>query len=469
MFYRLKKNYVLRGWEEMAWMLVKRPENQVRILTQEMFQALLLCDGETELPEELLDDALFRALRQCEAEEIIEASASARSLDPDQYYKYYHNRYIRRVFWSVTGRCNFRCRHCYMDAPDAMLGELATEEALDLIDQMAECGVLQVDLTGGEPLVRSDLWMLIDRILSHKMIIKLFYTNGWLLNESVLNEFEKRGLKPEIAVSFDGVGWHDWMRGIPGAEEAALRALKLCHERGFPTSVGICIHRGNKDTLPQTVEVLRKVGVADIKTANVDETELWRCNSEGNGLTWQEYVEAMLPYIDWYYEAGRPVECLELGGVARMQRDEPCEVCVRQYDGAEECLDYYLCGAVRWSCYITPEGRLLPCMPMTSCPEQSCFPKVQEIGLREGLSGSFYMQFVNARIKDLMATNAECSSCAFRFRCGGGCRASALTEGEHNLMGCDRTMCTLWKEGYVERIRRAVDAVNAKQEGNRIQ
>lgn len=469
MFYRLKKNYVLRGWEEMAWVLVKRPENEVRFLSKEMFQVLLLCDGETDLPGGLLDDVMCAAMKQCEAEDIIEASALPCPLDPDQYYKYYHNRYTGRVFWSVTGRCNFRCRHCYMDAPDAALGELSTEEALALIDQMAECGVLQVDITGGEPLVRGDLWMLIDRILSHKMVIKQLYTNGWLLNESVLDEFEKRGLKPEIAVSFDGVGWHDWMRGIPGAEEAALRALKLCQERGFPGSVGMCIHRGNMDALPRTVEVLRKAGVTDIKTANIDETDLWRCHSEGNGLTWPEYVEAMLPYINWYYEAGRPVECLELGGVARMRQNGPCEACVREYDGTEACKDSYLCGAVRWSCYITPEGRLLPCMPMTSSPKQSCFPKVQEIGLRAGLSGSFYMRFVNSRIRDLMEANKECAACPYRLRCGGGCRASALTEGDHSLMGCDRTMCTLWKGGYVERIHTAVKQANADYNGNRAQ
>ena len=121
----------------------------------------------------------------------------------------------------------------------------------------------------------------------------------------------------EINISFDGTGCHDWMRGVPGAEERTLRALKLCHEHGFHTSVSMCIHRGNKDTIPQTVETLRSVGATELKTAHVDETDLWRRHSEGNDLTWQEYVDAMLPYIEWYYEAGRPIESLEFGGIAR--------------------------------------------------------------------------------------------------------------------------------------------------------
>lgn len=466
MFYKLKSDYVLRGWEEMSWVLVKRPENATRLMSQKMFQVLLLCDGETELPGELLDDTLLEVLHKCESEGIIEASVQTSPLDPDQNYRYYSNRFTSRVFWSVTGRCNFRCRHCYMDAPDAMLGELSTEEAFALIDQMAECGVLQVDITGGEPFVRKDFWKLIDCILSHKMYVAQVYTNGWMLDEELIGEFERRGLKPEMAVSFDGVGWHDWMRGVPGAEERTLRALNLCHDHGFHVSVGMCVHRGNVDTVPQTVEILKMAGVTELKISHVDETDLWRRHSEGNDLTWQEYVDAMLPYIEWYYEAGRPIESLEFGGIARMSRDEPATLSVRHYDGTEKCRECYLCGATRWSCYITPEGRLLPCMPMTASPDQERFPKVQDIGLRKGLRDSYYMQFVDSRVGDLFAANKECDSCGYRYECGGGCRAAALLTGEHNLMGCDRDMCRMWKEGYVERIRRKLEEVNTKFEKN---
>src|SRR5699024_1939384 len=115
-----------------------------------------------------------------------------------------------------------------------------------------------------------------------------------------LDAFEQRGLKPEISISFDGVGWHDWMRGITGAEEDALRALRLCHDRGFSTNVGMCIHRGNINSLPETVKALTKAGVSYLKTANIDETDLWRCHSDGNAMTRQEYTEAMIPYIRWY-------------------------------------------------------------------------------------------------------------------------------------------------------------------------
>ena len=462
MFYKLKSNYLLRGWEGNAWILIQRPQNHSWRLTAEQFQALMLCDGETELSNDWLDESIRQELKQLTEDGLIEVSSSASPLHPEQYYKYYHNRYVERVFWSVTGRCNFRCRHCYMDAPDAALGELSTEEAFDLIDQMAECGVQNVDITGGEPFVRKDFWQLVDRILSHKMVINQVYTNGWLLDDSILDKFESRGLKPEFSISFDGVGWHDWMRGVPGAEEAALRAFDLCKKRGFYATASVCIHRGNVSSLPQTIEALRTVGVREVKTAHVDMTDLWRCHSEGNAMTQQEYMDAMIPYITWYYEAGRPIEDLEFGGIARLRKDAPGELSARCYDGTEACMDCYLCGATRKSCYITPEGRLLPCMPMTSSPEQSKFPRVQDIGLQKGLSDSYYMQFVNGRVKDLFAANQECAGCSYRYKCGGGCRAAALTGADHDLMGCDRDMCMFWKNHYDERILQTIREAEAK-------
>lgn len=462
MYYKLKPEYCLRGWQGMAWVLVQRPENQTHALTRPMFEALLLCDGQTALSDSILTPTLQDTLKEAEQKGYIQPIETPSPLAPEQYYKYYQNRYVQSVFWSVTGRCNFRCRHCYMDAPDGRLGELSTEEAFRLIDEMAECGVLRVDLSGGEALIRKDFWQLVDRILSHGMTVGQLYSNGWLLNEMVLDNLEQRGLKPEFYISFDGAnGWHDWMRGVSGAEEAALRAMKLCRDRGFFVSASMCVHKGNLTSIPKSVEAVAAAGVRQIKLVNVDETDLWRCHSEGNAMTQSEFIDAMLPFIDWYYKAGKPIPVFLLGGVAALYDDRPAEPYYQHYCGTEKCLDSYLCGAVRWSCYITPEGRLLPCMPMTSSPHQEIFPKVQDIGLRQGLSNSFYMQFVNSRIKDLLAVNQECASCEYRYQCGGGCRAIALNEGDQNLMGCDRSMCAFWKSKTNERIQQALDQAEA--------
>ena len=463
MFYRLKSKYSLRGWEGIAWVMLERPMNQAWRLTKEEFQALLLCDGETELSDGKVDAAIKKEIKSFELAGVVEAKETICPLNPDQYYKFYHNRFVQRVIWSVTGRCNFHCRHCYMDAPDAALGELPLETALDLIDQMADCGIFQVDFTGGEPFVRKDFWLLVDRLLSHGMTIRQVYTNGWYLDEKILDAFEERGLKPDFYISFDGTGWHDWMRGVPGAEKATLRAFELCSKRGFYAAASMCVHRGNLNTIPQTIQVLRTVGVKELGISDIDLTDLWKRNSAGNHLSRKEYIEGMIPYIKWYYQAGRPIEEFNIGGVATLYQNANGIVNADEvFDGTASCLDCYMCDSARSTCYITPEGRLLPCMPMTASPEQSKFPRVQDIGLRQGLSDSYYMQFVNGRIKDLFAANQECAACTYRYKCGGGCRAAALSGPDHNLMGCDRDMCAFWKNHYDVRILQAIQEAEAQ-------
>ena len=93
---------------------------------------------------------------------------------------------------------------------------------------------------------------------------------------------------------------------------------------------------------------------------------------------------------------------------------------------------------------------------MTDSPEQSRFPKIQDIGLQKGLSSSCSMQFVNGRVKDLLEGNPDCAACAYRYQCGGGCRAHALAKSGQGLMGCDQDRCTVWKNGYADRIREAI-------------
>lgn len=460
-YYRLADGFVLRGWDKTNAVIIKRPLNQSKALNTEDFRLLTLCDGETDFSEFALTENQQATLKRYLDKGNVVAVNEPTPLDEDQRYRYYPNRFVKSVFWSITGRCNFKCRHCYMNAPDGALGELSHEEAIDLIDQMAECGVLAVDITGGEPFVRKDFWELVDRILSHKITIRQIYTNGWLLTEEVLKKFEQRGIKPEISISFDGSGWHDWMRRVKGAEEAAIRALTLCKEHSFGRNIEMCIHKGNKNSLRETVRKLVGLGVSRLRFGNVVLTELWKCNSDGNDMTQQEYLDAILEYIPHFFEDGMPCELL-IGGVIYLHKDSTkYKVLAEKSDGSESCLNCHLCGATRYSCYITPEGRLLPCMPMTACKEQEQFAKVQEMGLRKGLSDSYYMEIVNNRVKDLLEANQKCRECPYKYKCDGGCRAAALQQ-TGNLLGSDLDQCFLWENGYVEKIHAVADTAIAK-------
>lgn len=440
-------------------MLMARPMNSARPLKATGFRVLMLCDGKTELSRELLSEEEWGTLEFFVEKGIVQPSKQPNAIQSGQEYRYYDNRFVKSAIWSLTGRCNYRCRHCYMDAPEGALGELSHEEAMDIIEQLADCGVLRVDLTGGEPFVRADFWELIDSMLSHGIAISQIYTNGWLVDEKLLRQLEQRGIKPSFSLSFDGVGWHDWMRGIKGAEEAALRALRLCIDHGFQVNVEMCIHKGNAHTLRETVNLLSSIGVPDMKCGIVSDTEPWMKNNEGNTYSFREYSEDMLSYIPNFFEDGCPMN-LMLGSIITLYKNSTKFNVIPEHNtGTNESINCHLCGSARSNCYITPEGRLLPCLPMTACKEQEQFPKIADVGLRKGLSESFFMEFVDRRVKDLMEANQKCRECPYVLKCGGGCRAAALAQ-TGDLMGVDENLCMLWNEGYVDRIRQtAEDAV----------
>ena len=73
-----------------------------------------------------------------------------------QRYHVYPSRRIKSVHWSITGKCNFNCRHCLVSAPNAHHPQLPLSDCLHIVEEIAKCGVNRVDVTGGEPLVRRD-------------------------------------------------------------------------------------------------------------------------------------------------------------------------------------------------------------------------------------------------------------------------------------------------------------------------
>lgn len=223
----------------------------------------------------------------------------------------------------------------------------------------------------------------------------------------------------------------------------------------------MCIHKGNKESIRESIKVLAELGVSAVKLCNVSPTELWKNNSEGNELSSREYIEAMIQYIPQFFQDRMPMEIM-LSNVIRLHYHSlEYEIIPIKYGNSKDCLEHVLCRVARYACYITPEGRLLPCMPMTACEEQEQFPLIQDIGLKKGLSDSYYMNIVDSRVKDLLDANPKCAVCEHKYQCGGGCRANAL-EQTGDLMGCDGDQCLLWEEGYVERIRQVTEEAIAQ-------
>ena len=456
-YFRLDDDYFLRGWKHLTYVLLSRKNSRIQVLDQKTFSLLMLCDGKRDLSEILSDPVDRAALRTLEEKQVVISLDHPEPVNNEQRYHYYDNRYFSRVLWSITGRCNFRCRHCYMDAPDAKLGEPSLDCLKQIADQLAECGITAVHLTGGEPLIRTDFWELVDYLAGVGLRVDKIYTNGWLLTPEVLDRFERRGMRPAVSISFDGLGWHDWMRGMPGAEKRTVEAIKESSRRGLLVDVEMCLHKGNLPALRETVRFLDSIGVISTKVSNVVDTEYWKRNADGNELSGEAYYRAVLDYIPAFFEDGMPANVL-FGNVIQLNKQSTeYRVVIEKGDRETSGENRYLCGAARFGAYITPEGRFLPCMAMTSSDGQDKFPLISEIGVKQCLDDSYYMNFVGNRVKDLFARNAECAACEHRNQCCGGCRAQAMLVNDGDLYACDNEACFLFKNGYPEKIRKVAD------------
>jgi radical SAM protein with 4Fe4S-binding SPASM domain len=142
------------------------------------------------------------------------------------------------VHWELTYRCNEKCTHCYLDvlAPNAAApDELNTQECLAVIDQIAAAGALNLTLSGGEILARSDFFVIAAYARSKRLLLRLF-TNGIRINPRIANRIA--ALHPyavEISVYSVQPAIHDGITQIHRSWDLSVRALRLLRERGVRT------------------------------------------------------------------------------------------------------------------------------------------------------------------------------------------------------------------------------------------
>jgi radical SAM protein with 4Fe4S-binding SPASM domain len=160
------------------------------------------------------------------------------------------------VVWNVTRRCNLRCVHCYASSADrAYRGELTTEEALRVIDDLADFGVPVVLFSGGEPLMRHDLFELSGRVVERGMRAVLS-TNGTLLTPGMIARVKEQGFS-YVGVSLDGMReTHDRFRRFAGAYDRSLAAIRAARDAGVRVGVRYTITRHNQQDLPALLELL---------------------------------------------------------------------------------------------------------------------------------------------------------------------------------------------------------------------
>ncbi|NQT92897.1 MAG: 12,18-didecarboxysiroheme deacetylase [Lentisphaerae bacterium] len=165
------------------------------------------------------------------------------------------------VVWNVGRRCNLRCVHCYSRSRNIdYSGELSHEEGLRLIDDLSEFGAPVMLFSGGEPLMRPDIFELIEHAATRNMRA-VVSTNGTLITPEVATRLKDAGLS-YVGISLDGLEeTNDLFRGMEGAFEQALAGVRNCLALGVKVGLRFTMTRTNFGDVGGILDLIEKDGI----------------------------------------------------------------------------------------------------------------------------------------------------------------------------------------------------------------
>jgi radical SAM protein with 4Fe4S-binding SPASM domain len=298
-------------------------------------------------------------------------------------------RYPFSASFELTERCNLACLHCFINQPaesrSARGRELATAQAVGILDQIAEAGCLFLLLTGGEPLLRSDFAEIYRHAMQRGLLLTLF-TNGTLLTERVadfLAEWRPRVL--EITLYGATEATYERVTQVPGSYARCMRGIELALERDLPLRLKTMVMQANRQELQEMKALSAQLGV-DFRYDGA----LWPRQDGGQ----QPYAQRLSP---------QEIVALDWGDPERMLAWQ--EVC-RRAPHATRGETVYACGAGRHGFHVDCTGKLSACM-------MARFPGF------DLLQGSFHegWDFLGAVVERKRQLDTPCRTCSAGVLC----------------------------------------------------
>lgn len=328
------------------------------------------------------------------------------------------------VSWNLTKRCNLACPHCYIGADgenERRRSELSRDEALAVLDDLSALNKhLMLILSGGEPMLREDIYDIVEHA-ARAGFITVLGSNGTLLTRENLRALKDAGLKG-VGISIDAPepSAHDAFRGREGAWDLSMSALKGAREVGLETLLDVTVTEQNRSRLKEFVDLGAELGAKGVNffflvcTGRAMETAI---SSEG-------YVQALRELSSLFKQERRlMVRARCAPHIYRILHEDGFPL----PEGTRGCL------AGRQYLRIDPEGNVTPCpyMPLT-------VGNVRERSLASLWENAPYLKLIRKG-----GYAGRCGVCEYSELCG-GCRARALAE-KGDFMGED-SFC-----GYVPR------------------
>jgi pyrroloquinoline quinone biosynthesis protein E len=305
----------------------------------------------------------------------------------------------------VTHRCPLQCPYCSNPlALERAAAELSTEAWLNVLDQAAQIGILQVHFTGGEPLARKDIATLVAHAAKRGLYTNII-TSGVTLDDRAMAALMQAGVD-HIQLSFQDVDpdENDRFGGSPGAFAKKSAAAARIRDAGLPLTLNFVIHRANAARVPQMIEMAEHL--------HADRTEIAHVQYYGWGLLNRA---ALLPTLDQLRAATEAVEEAR----ARLSGRMVIDYVVPDYHAArpKACMG----GWAQRFINISPSGRAMPCHAAETLPGFT-FPLVTETSL----SDIWHHADAFTRFRGTAWMKEPCATCDKREIDWGGCRCQAF-------------------------------------------
>lgn len=354
------------------------------------------------------------------------------------------------VVWNYTDQCNLMCGHCYADANSLKEKELTTRERFDIIDRLAEAGVVSLNFSGGEPLMRADLFDVAEYASQKRLLLSLS-TNGTLIDRSCVEDMMRCGIQ-SVDISLDGMNpaTHDRIRNVKGSFDLAVAGIKNCVEYGDFNEiiVNTTLTRSTVQEIPEIYEFVKDLGVTRYYVS--------RILPVGRGKNFLEFDvsrDEKIEILNFLYNKflgaihGGEIVCLTRGMTyfSRICYENSggtlfpaCEILTgyekdhEQYFGGRlpdmivQMREYFSgCATGLNYCGLDPTGAVLPCAPAAHIK----LGNLLETPLEDIWNNHPVFKTVRQREK----VQGTCSICQAKEYCG-GCRLTSFGETGDWLM-----------------------------------
>jgi heme b synthase len=323
----------------------------------------------------------------------------------------------RLVAWEVTRRCNLNCVHCRASAERGPYpGELEGPKSLEIIDQIAGLGKSVVILTGGEPLLREDIFDLA-RYGTERGLRMVMATNGTLLTPVIAERIRSSGIQ-RVSISLDGANAeeHDKFRQVQGAYQASLKGIEILKEAGVEFQVNTTITKHNYRRCREILDSVMHLGAVAhhlfllVPTGRAREM----ADQEIDALEYEKlllWFNQMQKKVPIHLKATCAPHFYRILRQEAHKRGEKVDFQTYGLDAVTRgCL-----GGISF-CFISYEGMVQPCGYL----ELKCGNLKEE---------SFETIWANSqvfnRLRDFSAYKGKCGRCEYVKFCG-GCRARAF-------------------------------------------